>query len=122
MARVSPRAKRSIGASAKIKCELELGDGAAEHREIDRATRGDGGKRCAEKRAVFGRCHSAAQHRLADRLVAETAGVGRQGPATLCRHRTDRIQCPIVPAVPVKPGDFNQFSGRQVTLGGQQVS
>jgi hypothetical protein len=50
--------------------ELELGDRAAEHREVDRGAGIDGGEQLAKAQAVIRVAVQSREHLLADRLVA----------------------------------------------------
>src|SRR5438094_9117522 len=56
--------------------ELELGNRAAEHGEINRAAAMHGWEQCAKKRPV-GRCRvQPCQYNLPDRLIPKTTAVG----------------------------------------------
>src|SRR6185436_2790433 len=58
--------------------ELELGDGAPEHREVDRPARGDLGEAPREQLAIAGAAVEVLEENPADGIVAEPRGVGRR--------------------------------------------
>src|SRR5467141_2806163 len=71
---------RRIGENER---ELELRDGAAEHREIERSSGGDAWKQLPEQPPISRRRIESLEYRLADGFIARAARVGRRNDRTL---------------------------------------